>query len=415
MNLILPQKNNAVMPQPISVLSFFTGAGFLDMGFIQAGFNVVWHNEYFSPFVKGFEYGMKKLYGEGHWAEIQNTTSIADVTSNQIISETFTNNLLPDLFGIIGGPPCPDFSVAGNNLGRDGTHGQLSQVYVDRILEIKPTFFLFENVPGLLRTKQHRDFLSEMLTALSIKYEIDIETLNALDYGVPQDRERIFIIGINRDWLNDYHYPIFGSQNIKWENLLESRRKTPFANLQANLLLYETLDNYPKSWFPWPTNPTYINSKINLTWPDIVIPPQEVLKPEGIPDQIMVHNYICDQDELSLLENSSDQFTPHSSKFSWIKEGDVHRKSFKRLHRYRYSPSVAYGNNEVHLHPIEKRRLSVREAMRLQTVPDKYALPEDMTLTNKFKTVGNGVPVKLAYEVSCAIMRFLEGVTNGDF
>lgn len=415
MELILPCKNKSTLSHPINVLSFFTGAGFLDIGFLQAGFNVIWHNENFQPFVDGFEYGMKKLYGNGDYAKIQNTSSITDLSSQQIRSEAFSNNPNTELFGFIGGPPCPDFSVAGSNLGGNGKHGQLSKVYVEKILEIKPTFFLFENVPGLLRTTQHRVFLSELLDLLSTEYELDIETLNALDYGVPQDRERIFIIGIKREWLVNLHYPIFGSQNANWKNILEYRRKNTYADLHFNLLFANYIDKSLQSWFPWPISQTYLNSKKKYTWPDVVSPSQVATRPIDIPDLLMVNDYICDDKILSTLENNLDRFIPYSSKFSWINEGDVHRKSFKRLHRYRYSPSVAYGNNEVHLHPIEKRRLSVRESMRLQTVPDGYSLPKEMTLSNKFKTVGNGVPVKLAYEVSCSLFHFLEGVINGHF
>ena len=87
----------------------------------------------------------------------------------------------------------------------------------------------------------------------------------------------------------------------------------------------------------------------------------------------MVGPLICDLDEIAKLPNGVEGFTPKSDKFNWIPEGDVSRKSFKRLHRWRYSPAVAYGNNEVHLHPTQPRRLTVREAMRIQTdLPPKY-------------------------------------------
>lgn len=413
MNLSLPPKTKAKNDVSISVLSFFTGAGFLDMGLIQAGFDVVWHNENSIPFIRGFEYGMRRLYGDNYHSKIQNTKSIMDICSEQIIEEAFSNQVLPDVFGIVGGPPCPDFSVAGNNMGKDGEHGQLSKVYVDKILEIKPSFFIFENVPGLLRTTQHRAFLSELLDSLSKIYQIDIETLNALDYGVPQDRERVFIIGVKHEWLSSYDYPLNTQIEINWKKVLDFRSKTTFSKLEADEQLRTSINPLFKSWFPWP-KPLFPNSKTGFAWPDIVETSNTPLKPVEIPEQLMVNGYICDR-ELSNLPNQKDYFLPHSPKFSWIKEGDVHRKSFKRLHRYRYSPSVAYGNNEVHLHPIERRRLSVREALRLQTVPDTYALPDYMTLSSKFKTIGNGVPVKLAYEISNALMNFLEGVINEKF
>ncbi len=115
------------------------------------------------------------------------------------------------------------------------------------------------------------------------------------------------------------------------------------------------------------------------------------------------------------LPNSRDCFKPYSKVFKQIAEGDVSRKSSKRLHRWRYSPAAAYGNNEVHLHPWEPRRLTVREALRIQTVPDAYALPPRMTLSAMFKTVGNGVPVKLAQAVSASIFDVLEQINDGTF
>ena len=91
------------------------------------------------------------------------------------------------------------------------------------------------------------------------------------------------------------------------------------------------------------------------------------------------------------------------------REGDTSRKSFKRLHRWRYSPTVAYGNNEVHLHPWRDRRLSVAEAMALQSLPREFTLPPGMTLSDKFKTIGNGVPYLLARALALTIADTLSG------
>ena len=85
-----------------------------------------------------------------------------------------------------------------------------------------------------------------------------------------------------------------------------------------------------------------------------------------------------------------------------IPEGDTNKKSYKRIHRWRYSPTVAYGNNEVHLHPYKARRLSVAEAMSLQSLPKEFSLPPEMTLTDCFKTIGNGVPFLMAKGVAAS-------------
>lgn len=95
-----------------------------------------------------------------------------------------------------------------------------------------------------------------------------------------------------------------------------------------------------------------------------------------------------------------------------IDEGDVSKKSYKRLHRWRYSPTVAYGNNEVHLHPYKSRRLSAAEALSLQTMPAEFQLPPNMTLTDKFKTIGNGVPFLLANGVAHTIKDYLGEICN---
>ena len=90
-----------------------------------------------------------------------------------------------------------------------------------------------------------------------------------------------------------------------------------------------------------------------------------------------------------------------------IEEGETNRPSFKRLHRFKYSPTTCYGNNEVHLHPYLHRRLSVREALRIQGVPDEYVLPIELPMTKKFKMIGNGVPVPLAKAVADKLKDFL--------
>ena len=89
-----------------------------------------------------------------------------------------------------------------------------------------------------------------------------------------------------------------------------------------------------------------------------------------------------------------------------IPEGDVSKKSYKRIHRWRYSPTACYGNNEVHLHPYKERRLSAAEAMAIQTLPKEFCLPQDMTLSDMFKTIGNGVPFVLANGVAKTILKF---------
>ncbi|MBR2565998.1 MAG: DNA cytosine methyltransferase [Paenibacillus sp.] len=360
---------------PIPILSFFTGAGFLDIGFMQAGFQTIWSNEYDRQFVKGFEYGLSSMRMQPH--KITNCSSIVEIGPNQIAKEAFHNTQIPETFGIIGGPPCPDFSVGGKNKGRNGENGTLSKVYVDKIMDLQPSFFLFENVKGLFKTAKHREFFDSLRMQFSEHYLTDVRILNALDFGVPQDRERVFMVGLKKKWL---------------------KKKLGVRNIPKDY-----------NWFQWPEDHRFVGAKQRFSWPrenPFGFNPE---KPSDIPDELMVGPIICNLDEIALLPNGLEGLRPLSDKYYVIHEGDVSRKSFKRLHRWRYSPTVAYGHNEVHLHPTQPRRLTVREALRIQSVPDDYVLPPEMPLTYKFKTIGNGVPVKLAYAMAVAIRKMIEG------
>ena len=88
-------------------------------------------------------------------------------------------------------------------------------------------------------------------------------------------------------------------------------------------------------------------------------------------------------------------------------KGDDKKKSYKRLHRWRYSPTVAYGNNEVHIHPYEARRISVAEALALQSLPREFVIPHNITLTDAFKTIGNGVPYLAAKGIANSLFDYL--------
>lgn len=107
--------------------------------------------------------------------------------------------------------------------------------------------------------------------------------------------------------------------------------------------------------------------------------------------------------------NTENCFKPRAgiTKFAAIDEGDDSKKSFKRLHRWRYSPTACYGNNEVHLHPYKIRRISVAEALAIQSLPANFVLPENMSLTNMFKTIGNGVPYLASNTLAKTITNFL--------
>ena len=289
-----------------------------------------------------------------------------------------------DIVGFIAGPPCPDFSIGGKNRGGEGDKGQLSASYIELICQQQPDFFLFENVKGLWRTKKHKAFYDALKNQLADSGYVFAERLiNAIEYGVPQDRERIILIGF---------------------------RKNLIKNL--GISLEEKSQMLAESLFPWPSQILYPKSEIfSHPWPNITAFAGGSLLPcpDGIPKELTVEFWFQKNDVLN-HPNAKHYFQPKAGikRFASVDEGDDSKKSFKRLHRWRYSPTACYGNNEVHLHPYKLRRLSVAETLAVQSLPKDFALPPKMTLTNMFKTVGNGVPYLAAQGIAKTILQFLQ-------
>ena len=173
----------------LRIVSFFAGCGGLDLGFEQAGFSVVWANE--------FEPAVRDTYVYNH----PNTEfCLADLN-------TLSPNDIPDCEGFIGGPPCQSWSVAGKQRGLDDQRGQLFITYIDMIKAKKPKFFVIENVRGLLDDK-FKDVFEDFLTRLSeAGYSVQYKLLDAVYYGVPQNRERVFLVGFRKDLNVEYSFP----------------------------------------------------------------------------------------------------------------------------------------------------------------------------------------------------------------
>ncbi len=353
------------------IFSFFSGAGFLDLGFEKAGYEIGYVNEIHKPFLDAYKYSRQKMGTpkplHGYFEGDIECCLIGEEAKHlgAFISDTKKNK---QLVGFIGGPPCPDFSVGGKNRGQHGENGNLSQIYIDLICKQKPDFFVFENVKGLYRTIKHRQFFDGLKSQLAqAGYSCTERLINAIEYGAPQDRERIILFGVIQP---------------------QAKKSLAKFNWLSHTLYHEAL-NYP--------------------WPDSQ--PIAVSRPQ--PLQILLEltiQYWFEKNDVVHHPNALHQFKPRAglAKFETVYEGDDSKKSYKRLHRWRYSPTAAYGNNEVHIHPYLPRRISVAEALAIQSLPREFELPAHMTLSNMFKTVGNGVPFLAAHGLALTILDFLE-------
>ncbi|MEK7613998.1 MAG: DNA cytosine methyltransferase [Patescibacteria group bacterium] len=173
----------------MKLVSLFTGAGGLDLGFERAGFDVVWANEYDKTIWETFEYNFPHTKLDKR--------SIVDVRSNEI----------PEADGIIGGPPCQSWSEAGAGRGINDKRGQLFHDYIRLLKDKQPKFFLAENVSGILHPKHATAFGNILKEFENAGYVISQELLNANDYKVPQDRLRVIIVGYRKNLNKKFEFP----------------------------------------------------------------------------------------------------------------------------------------------------------------------------------------------------------------
>ena len=316
----------------MDIVSFFAGAGGLVLGFQKAGFNVVWANEY--------DKEIWETYEKNHPNTFLDKRSIVNIPSDEV----------PECDGIIGGPPCQSWSEAGAMRGIKDKRGQLFYDFI-RILEAKqPKFFLAENVSGMLlgRHSEALENIKELFRNAGIGYELSFDMLNASDYNVPQDRKRVFFIGIRKDLEFTFQFP---KPKFKKITLYES-----IFDLRNNVL------------------PALSQNKTNGI--NCVIPNHEYMTGD-FSTIYMSRNRVRDWDEQSFTIQAGGRHAP------------IHPQAPKMKFVEQNVRIFVPGKEELY------RRLSVRECARIQTFPDNFTFYYN-NIAAGYKMIGNAVPVNLA-------------------
>lgn len=326
----------------MKLVSLFTGAGGLDLGFEKAGFDIVWANEFDSTIWKTFEFNFPKVKLDKR--------SIVDIPLSDI----------PEAVGIIGGPPCQSWSEAGAGRGINDQRGQLFFEYIRILKEKPPLFFLAENVSGMLLPR-HKEAFSEILRQFkSLDYNVNFALLNANDYGVPQDRKRIIIVGFHKKTGKTFEFPKV------------SRKKPTLREAIWNLRLSKEAKPYNKA-----NNPK-----------DLSAPNHEYMN-GGFSTIYMSRNRVRGWDEPSFTIQAGGRHAPihpQAPKMKFIEQN-------KRI----FVP----GKENLY------RRLTVRECARIQTFPDDFIFKYD-NVADGYKMVGNAVPVEFARRLAIKIKEDLK-------
>lgn len=321
----------------MKVISLFSGAGGLDMGFENAGYKVLIANE--------FDKDICKTYRANH----KNTKLIEGDIRN--IKET---DFPIGVDGIIGGPPCQSWSEAGAQKGIDDERGKLFYDYIRILKYVKPKFFVAENVPGMMAPKHKKaveDFVKKFKQA---GYNLYIFMINASNYGVAQDRKRVFYVGFRKDL------------DVKFE-------------------------------FPKATTP---NIKDKLTLKDAISDLQDTVVPALSGN---IHNPKAINNNEYFVGAYSSIFMSRNRVRAWNEQGFTVQASGRQCQLHPQAPKMRHvGLNKCEfVKGKEKlyRRMSVREVARLQGFPDDFRFIYD-NVDLGYKMVGNAVPIKLAEVVA---------------
>lgn len=336
------------MQNNIKIVSLFSGAGGLDLGFHKAGFNTIWANEYDRTIWETFEHNFPKTFLDKR--------SIVDVPSSDV----------PDCMGIIGGPPCQSWSEAGAGRGINDKRGQLFFEYIRILKEKEPLFFLAENVPGILLPRHKEAFQNILNEFKSLNYNVSYFLLNANNYGVPQDRQRVIIVGYHKKIGKTFIPPreVLPKLTLKdaiWDlKIAKPAKEKNYANDVCELNCQ---------------NHEYMNGSFSTIY--------------------MSRNRVRSWDEPS--------FTIQA----WGRHAPLHPQAPKMQFIEQNKRIFVPWKEDLY------RRLSVRECARIQTFPDNF-LFKYKNVADGYKMIGNAVPVEFAKHLAIMIHKDISEYLNID-
>nr|WP_319475108.1 DNA cytosine methyltransferase [uncultured Sphaerochaeta sp.] len=364
-------------------IDLFAGAGGLSLGLEQAGFTSIFANDINS--YAALTYKNNRALDDSH-------VFIGDIAYlNEHVNEV--NGDIKNPFLVCGGPPCQGFSMANRQRLIDDPRNRLYLEYLKFLKRVKPHFFIMENVRGM--TQKIDEVMENFHEYLGQEYNISYSLLNAKEYNIPQNRERLFIIGNNLGInTNDIIFSIV-SQKQQSFTLFDAIGDLPELKSNPNRN-NTTIENDDIGYFKRTFNykETEYNRYINN---GRVITALYNHKNRYNNDRDIEIFRRLPQGANSLDESIKD-IMPYSSRNHMFKD-----KYYKLRYEEISKTITSHMRNDcnMYIHPTQPRGLSPREAARIQTFPDDYVFygPQN----SWYQQIGNAVPVKLAELIGRAI------------
>ena len=410
-----------LMPKKIpTIVSLFSGAGGMDLGFEQAGFKTIWANDFDEDSTKTY----KRNIGDIVLGDIEKIKS-KDIPDN------------PDI--VLGGFPCQGFSIA-NSIRRsvDDSRNKLYKQMVRIIRDKKPKYFVAENVQGILSLGKGLVMQKILYDFSKLGYQIDWKLLNAADYGVPQSRKRVFIIGNRIGKKNPFPKPshfgfvngtkdqsLFDNDFEKYEKHISTEEAIGFL---TNVRTRDKSFTHKNEWIHNHVADT--NVKDEFWGRKYEVNQHEICdylkswraKSEWSVKKIDEHfgyahtagHWFRKDNNSGSIPNPDDwlglkKLLKFDSKYDKKVTTFVKKKiSFEQSLRISNwdKPSDTITATSPEIHPNGKRRLSVRECAILQTFPMDFVF-EGSTFRSMHRQIGNAVAVKLAYKIATEIKKMI--------
>lgn len=377
-------------------VDLFAGAGGMTLGFEQAGFDVLASVEIDPIHCATHEFNFP------FWSIL--CKSVVDTTGLEIRNRSDIGER--DIDVVFGGPPCQGFSIIGK---RDFFDPRNSLVFHFQrlVLELKPKFFVMENVRGVT-IGEHKQLLKTLISEFKskgYKVEENYQVLNAAHYGVPQARERLFLIGCREDFALP-EYP----KAICQRALPNNSRRSDLSNLPIGPTVWDAIGDIPEAEnYPELLKRDWVVAEYGK-------PSDYALVVRGLSPNEYDYSY---KREYSLQILSSSLRTKHSlesvQRFAAVAQGQKEPISrFHKLHPDGVCNTLRAGTNKHKgsftsprpIHPVTPRCITVREAARLHSYPDWFRF--HVTKWHGFRQVGNSVPPLLAKAVATEIIRALD-------